>query len=61
LLLLAGGAALGILAAILSAKWIDTLLFALRPWDPLIICCATAFLFGTGLVASLLPARRAAA
>src|SRR4051812_10181612 len=40
LLLLAAGAALGVPAALLMARWIDSLLFGLKPSDPVTIACA---------------------
>jgi len=60
LVLLAGGAAVGVPAALVAARLIRSLLFALDPWDPLTIACATVVLFAAGALAGFLPARRAA-
>ena len=61
LLVLAAGAAIGLPAAIAAAQVLRSLLFALAPSDPAAIVWATAILVGAGVLAGLLPARRAAA
>lgn len=60
LLLLLVGATLGVPAALGAARLIKSTLFGLAPSDPLTIASATIVLFAAGLVAGLLPARRAA-
>ncbi|MBZ5724768.1 MAG: ABC transporter permease [Acidobacteriia bacterium] len=59
-LLLAGGAVLGVPAALAAARLVKSLLFGLGPSDPLTIVCATGTLFAAGALAGFLPARRAA-
>jgi putative ABC transport system permease protein len=57
-------AALGLVAgiggAVLVARWIGTLLFEVRARDPLTIAAAVAVVAAIALLASYLPARRAA-
>ena len=57
-------AALGLVAgiggAVLVARWIGTLLFEVRARDPLTIATAVAVVAAIALLASYLPARRAA-
>jgi len=60
LILLAAGAAVGVPAALAAARLVKSQLFALDPWDPLTITCATIVLFAAGALAGFLPARRAA-
>ena len=54
------GLALGIPAAIGAGKLMATQLFGIKPWDPLMLVLALALLGFTALVASLIPAWRAA-
>jgi predicted permease len=54
------GLVLGLVAALLTTKTADTLLFGLKPYDPLTICLASSLLFVVAIVAGYLPARRAA-
>ena len=58
--LLSVGLAAGILLSLASAKTVSSMLFGLQPYDPVTIGLAVAILAGVGLVASYLPARRAA-
>jgi putative ABC transport system permease protein len=54
------GLAIGIPAAILAGKLMTVQLFGVQPWDPVMLTAA-AFLLGLGsLVASMIPAWRAA-
>ena len=46
-------------AALLS-RGIGLLLFGVRPWDPAIVAGVVLTLVAAGLVASMIPARRAA-
>ncbi len=54
------GLALGIPAAIGAGRLMTDQLFGVKPWDPLVLCAATLLLGLAGLVASVVPARRAA-
>ena len=60
LLVLAAGAALGLLAAVAAAQVLRSLLFGLGPSDPPTIVLAAAALAAAGALAGFLPARRAA-
>jgi predicted permease len=53
------GLALGIPAALASDRWAQSLLFGLKPTDPLTLAGATALLLAVALFAGYLPARRA--
>ena len=59
LLVLAAGAAIGLPAAVAAAYILRSLLFALKPSDPVTIIWAAATLVATGALAGYLPARRA--
>jgi predicted permease len=54
------GLALGIPVAIGAGKLMSDQLFGVRPWDPIMLTVATLLLGFAALVASLIPARRAA-
>jgi len=54
------GLALGIPAAIGAGKLMTDQLFGVRPWDPIMLTSATLLLGFAALLASLIPARRAA-
>jgi ABC-type antimicrobial peptide transport system permease subunit len=54
------GLALGIPAAIGAGKLMSDQLFGVRPWDPIMLTMATLLLGMAALLASLIPARRAA-
>jgi predicted permease len=54
------GLALGIPAAIGAGKLMSDQLFGVRPWDPMMLTLATLLLGFAALVASLIPAQRAA-
>jgi predicted permease len=58
--LLAAGLAIGTILALTSGKAAETLLFGLKPSDPLTITMAVLLLAAVALVASLVPALRAA-
>jgi predicted permease len=53
------GAALGILAAFALTRWMETLLFGVRPTDPLTFTVIAAALTLIALLACYIPARRA--
>ena len=57
---IAGGAALGLLAAMAASKALRSFLFGVTANDPLTLALATTLLVGVGLAASWIPARRAA-
>jgi putative ABC transport system permease protein len=54
------GLALGIPAAIAAGKLMTTQLFGVRPWDPIMLAVAAIALSLAALLASAIPARRAA-
>ncbi len=54
------GLAVGIAAALVFARALSSLLFAVPPWDPAAFASAIALLAAATLAASYLPARRAA-
>ena len=56
---LAAGVILGVVVAYFAARLLQPLLYHVSPRDPLVIVAAILGLFATGLVAALLPARRA--
>jgi putative ABC transport system permease protein len=58
--LAAAGCVLGLLGAAAASHFLQSLLFGVSPFDPLVLTLAAAFVLVVALVASLLPARRAA-
>ena len=54
------GLAIGIPAAIGAGKLMTDQLFGVRPWDPIMLTAATLLLALAALLASVIPARRAA-
>jgi ABC-type antimicrobial peptide transport system permease subunit len=58
--LVAGGAALGLAGALAATQVLVGLVKGTRPNDPLTFAAVTAVLLAAGLLASYLPARRAA-
>ena len=54
------GLALGIPAAIGAGKLMNDQLFGVKPWDPLMLVMASLLLGAAALLASVIPARRAA-
>ena len=58
--LLAVGVALGLAGAVAVTRLLASLLYGVAPTDPLTLAAVTALLVAVGLVASWLPARRAA-
>jgi putative ABC transport system permease protein len=58
--LTAAGLAAGLTATLVLARALASLLFGVPPWDPLALAWAAALLAAATLVASYLPARRAA-
>jgi predicted permease len=58
--LLGMGVAVGLPAAWMASRWVNSMLFGLRPDDPGIMAIATLLLGAAGLVAAYFPARRGA-
>ncbi len=61
MLLVGAGLALGLAGAMAATRWLSGLLYGVSPHDPLTLTAAATLLAAVGLVASWLPARRAAA
>ena len=57
--LVAIGSAAGAVVALLLARFVESLVFGLKPHDPLTVIVAAGILLVIGLVAGYLPARRA--
>jgi putative ABC transport system permease protein len=53
------GVALGLAAALAMTRWMESLLFEVRPTDPLTFCLIAVVLLCVALVACWVPARRA--
>jgi ABC-type lipoprotein release transport system permease subunit len=58
---MAVGIAMGLLGAMLATRWVRSLLYETSPADPVVIGSGMAILIVAALLASLLPARNAAA
>ena len=58
---IAAGVILGVTGSLASGRLLQQFLFEVRPGDPQVIATIVALLIGVGLLASWLPARRAAA
>jgi ABC-type antimicrobial peptide transport system permease subunit len=58
--LLAVGVAVGVVLSLAAGKSAATLLFGLKPYDPVTLVAAAAGLTVIAVAASLIPARRAA-
>jgi ABC-type antimicrobial peptide transport system permease subunit len=54
------GAALGVLGALGLTRWLTTLLYEIKPTDPLTLLATPLLLVAVALFACWLPARRAA-
>jgi len=54
------GCVLGGVAAIFATRLLRSLLFHVDPLDPVVLTLAAVFIFALSLLASLIPARRAA-
>jgi hypothetical protein len=54
------GLAAGVASALVVGRTIRGLLFEIQPTDPAVIAAVTVVLFGVGILACILPARRAA-
>jgi ABC-type antimicrobial peptide transport system permease subunit len=53
------GIIIGLGAAFALTRWMESLLFQVRPFDPLTLSIMAAALLGVALLACWLPARRA--
>ena len=53
------GLVIGVLGALFVTRWFSTLLYGVRPGDPLSFVAVSLMLLLVGLLASYLPARRA--
>jgi ABC-type antimicrobial peptide transport system permease subunit len=60
MVMVVAGFLLGLAAAVGLSRWLTSLLFEVSPADPSTYAVVAAVLLAAGLVASLLPARRAA-
>jgi ABC-type antimicrobial peptide transport system permease subunit len=58
--MIAAGVVLGGLVAYYSASVVETLVYGVKPNDPATLAAAGGMLLATGLLAGLIPARRAA-
>lgn len=54
------GVAIGLVVVGIGARWLAPMLFGMSPYDPVVIGGVVATLFAVALLASLIPARRAA-
>jgi ABC-type antimicrobial peptide transport system permease subunit len=59
LALVGAGVVIGLLASLAATKTVSTLLYGLRPNDPLTIAAATLLLLAVAALSAYLPARRA--
>ena len=55
------GVVIGLGAALLSARWLETLLFEVKARDPLVFGAVSLIMISVALLASYVPARRASA
>jgi predicted permease len=60
LILAAIGVVIGVPLAMMSDRWAASLLFGIKPTDPLTIVASTTLLLGIACLAGYMPARRAA-
>jgi ABC-type lipoprotein release transport system permease subunit len=54
------GAALGVLAALAGARWLNSLLYGVQPNDPLTLALVVSVVLLVALIACAAPGRRAA-
>lgn len=54
-----GGVVVGLAAGLILVRLIRTMLYGLKPWDPVSVAAAAGLLFAVSLVAGYVPARRA--
>src|SRR5690606_28716781 len=53
------GVAIGLIVALLSARWLESLLFEVKARDPFVFVVVALVMIGVALLASYLPARKA--
>lgn len=54
------GLVLGLVVALVAARWVESMLFRVSPWDPAVLTVVIGILLAVGTLASLVPAQRAA-
>ena len=59
ILLILGGVAIGVAAALMLTRFLTKLLFEVSPADPVTFAAVSALLLGMAVLASYLPARAA--
>ena len=59
-LILISGSAMGLALSLSAARIISNMMYGVGPYDAMTLTAATALLVATGLLASYVPARRAA-
>jgi len=59
LVLILGGTVIGLMASVAATRVIAGLLYSVGPLDPIVFVSVSALLAGAGVVATLIPARRA--
>jgi predicted lysophospholipase L1 biosynthesis ABC-type transport system permease subunit len=57
--LIAVGLGLGLAASALLTRWLETLLYGVKPWDPVAFAASAAALAAVAMAACLVPAARA--
>ena len=55
------GVGIGLVVAMLSARWLESLLFEVQARDPLVFAAVSVLMIGVALLATWVPARRASA
>jgi ABC-type antimicrobial peptide transport system permease subunit len=58
--IVAAGVVLGVMAALVAGRWISPLLFEVSPRDPIVLVAVVVTLVAVALLASWIPAARAA-
>ena len=58
--IVAAGVVLGVMAALVAGRWISPLLFEVSPRDPIVLVAVVVILLAVALLASWIPAARAA-
>jgi putative ABC transport system permease protein len=55
------GVAIGLVAAVFAARWLESLLFEVEARDPIVFVAVSVVMIGVAMLASYLPARKASA
>jgi ABC-type antimicrobial peptide transport system permease subunit len=58
--LVAAGLGIGVMAALSLTRMLESLVYGVKAWDPLVAACVALLLGGVALLAAWIPARRAA-